>query len=122
MRFFKVLLILLLLLDSRARADRFQAVVLRTQSDCHVDFVKADDQYVRQLEQLDVDFIAYQDEIGVEKTKVEESAAFFENLYKMHKKASKSRLWADVEVFRFEGKVYQSALLPAPAERVIRRR
>ncbi|WP_430973175.1 DUF4434 domain-containing protein [Sunxiuqinia rutila] len=81
--------------------------------------VKADDQYVRQLEQLDVDFIAYQDEIGVEKTQVEESAGFFENLYKMHKKAAKSRLWADVEVFRFEGKVYQSALLPAPAERVI---
>ncbi|MHA7111843.1 DUF4434 domain-containing protein [Sunxiuqinia elliptica] len=81
--------------------------------------VKADDQYVRQLEQLDVDFIAYQDEIGVEKTQVEESAGFFENLYKMHKKAAKSRLWADVEVFRFEGKVYNSALLPAPAERVI---
>ena len=81
--------------------------------------VKADDKYVRQLEQLDVDFIAYQDEVGVEKTQVEESASFFENLYKMHKKAAKSRLWADVEVFRFEGDVYQSALLPAPAERVI---
>ncbi len=81
--------------------------------------VAFDDQYVRQLEQLDVDFIAYQDEIGVEKTRVEESAGFFENLYKLHKKAAKSRLWADVEVFRFEGKVYHSALLPAPAERVI---
>jgi hypothetical protein len=81
--------------------------------------VKAGEQYVRQIEQLDVDFIAYQDEIGVEKTKVEESAGFFENLYKLHKKAAKSRLWADVEVFRFEGKVYQSALLPAPPERVI---
>ncbi|RIJ50868.1 DUF4434 domain-containing protein [Maribellus luteus] len=82
----------------------------------HVAF---DDKYVHQLEQLDVDFIAYQDEIGVEKTQVEESAGFFENLYKLHKKAAKSRLWADVEVFRFEGKVYHSALLPAPAERVI---
>jgi len=40
-------------------------------------------------------------------------------LYRLHKKASKARLWADVEVFRFEGKVYQSALLPAPTERVI---
>ena len=81
--------------------------------------VKADERYVRQIEQLDVDFIAYQDEIGVEKTKVEESAGFFERLYKLHKKAAKSSLWADVEIFRFEGEVYKSALLPAPAERVI---
>lgn len=69
---------------------------------------------------LDIDCIAYQDEIGVEKIKVEESAGYFERLYHLHKKASRARLWADVEVFRFEGKVYQSALLPAPAERVIR--
>lgn len=81
--------------------------------------VKADDEFVRQLEQLDVDFIAYQDEIGVQKTRVEESAAFYEQLYKLHKKAAKAKLWADVEVFRFEGKVYNSALLPAPPERVI---
>jgi len=82
--------------------------------------IKADDKYVRQLELLDIDYIAYQDEVGVEKTKVEESAGYFERLYHLHKKASRARLWADVEVFRFEGKVYQSALLPAPAERVIR--
>ncbi|MBD3383954.1 DUF4434 domain-containing protein [candidate division KSB1 bacterium] len=81
--------------------------------------IKTDDRFIRQLEQLNVDYIAYQDEIGVEKTRVEESAAFFERLYKLHKKAAKSKLWADVEVFRFEGKVYDSALLPAPAERVI---
>lgn len=81
--------------------------------------VTPDEKYVRQLEQLNVDYIAYQDEIGVEKTHVEESAAFFENLHNLHKKAARSKLWADVEVFRFEGKVYQSALLPAPAKRVI---
>ncbi len=81
--------------------------------------VKADDEFVRQLEQLNVDFIAYQDEIGVQKTHVEESAAFYEQLYKLHKKAAKAKLWADVEVFRFEGKVYNSALLPASPERVI---
>lgn len=81
--------------------------------------VKVDDLFVRQLEQLNVDFIAYQDEIGVEKTKVEESAGYFEQLYKLHQKAAKARLWADVEVFRFDGKVYNSALLPAPPERVI---
>ena len=82
--------------------------------------VKDDDKYVRQLEQLNVDFIAYQDEVGVQKTQVEESAVYFERLYKLHQKAAKARLWADVEVFRFEGKVYNSALLPAPPERVIR--
>jgi len=42
--------------------------------------VKADDEFVKQLEKLDVSFIAYQDEIGVNKTKVEESAGFFKNL------------------------------------------
>ncbi|MEA5129165.1 MAG: DUF4434 domain-containing protein [Proteiniphilum sp.] len=82
--------------------------------------VKADDQFTRQLEKLNVDFIAYQDEIGVEKTQVEESAGYFEQLYRVHKKASRARLWADVEIFRFEGEIYQSALLPAPAERIVR--
>ena len=82
--------------------------------------VSADEKYVRQLEQLDVDIIAYQDEVGVEKTEVEESAGYFEKLFNLHKKAAKSRLWADVEVFRFEGQVYRSALLPAPSERVIK--
>ncbi|MDP3441350.1 MAG: DUF4434 domain-containing protein, partial [Ignavibacteria bacterium] len=81
--------------------------------------VKADDKYVRQLEQLDVDIIAYQDEIVVQKTKPEESAAIFERLYNAHKKVAKARLWADIEVFRFEDKVYKSALLPASSERVM---
>ncbi len=81
--------------------------------------VANDDRYVKQLEQLNVDIIAYQDEIGVKKTQVDESAKIFENLYHLHKKAGRSKLWADVEVFTFEDKVYKSALLPAPAERVI---
>lgn len=81
--------------------------------------VTPDETYVRQLEKLDVDYIAYQDEIGVEKTKVEESAGYFKRLHDLHKKAAKAKLWADVEVFKFEGKVYQSALLPAEPERVI---
>jgi hypothetical protein len=81
--------------------------------------VTSDEAYVRQLEQLNVDFIAYQDEVGVEKTAVEESAAYFERLYRLHRKASSAKLWADVEVFRFEGPVYKSALLPAGPERVI---
>lgn len=79
-----------------------------------------DEKYIRQLEQLDVDFIAYQDEIGVEKTAVEESGFFFERLHKMHQKAAKSKLWADVEIFQFEGEIYKSAAIPASIERVVK--
>lgn len=82
--------------------------------------VKADDMFVKQLEMLDVSFIAYQDEVGVNKTRVDESAGFFERLNKVHTKAGRSKLWADVEVFKFEGQTYKSALIPAPAERIIR--
>jgi hypothetical protein len=80
--------------------------------------VKANDLFVKQLEQLDVNYIAYQDEVGVNKTKVDESAGFFENLNKVHTKAGRSKLWADVEFFSFEGQTYKSALVPAPWERV----
>jgi len=82
--------------------------------------VSPDDKYISQLESLDVSFIAYQDEIGVNKTKVEESEKFFEQLHKMHQKAGRSKLWADVEFFRFEGETYKSALLPADPERIIK--
>jgi len=79
-----------------------------------------DDRYVKQLETLDVDIIAYQDEIGVQKTKVEESAAFYEGLRKAHDRVPGVALWADMEVFEFEGTVYRSALLPAKFSRVVR--
>jgi hypothetical protein len=79
-----------------------------------------DDKFVKQLEMLDVSFIAYQDEVGVNKTGVDESAGFFEKLNKVHTKAGRSKLWADVEVFKFEGETYKSALIPAPAERIIK--
>jgi hypothetical protein len=82
--------------------------------------VKADDRYAKQLEQLNVDYIAYQDEVGVEKSTPDQTGRYFERLYQVHQKAAKARLWADVEVFCFEGEVYHSALLPAPPERVIR--
>ena len=77
-----------------------------------------DDRYVKQLESLDLDYIAYQDEVGVQKTRVDEEAAFYEGLRKAHDKAGRAALWADMEVFSFEGTVYQCALLPAPWERV----
>ena len=79
---------------------------------------RPDDLYVKQLENLDLDIIAYQDEVGVQKTYVDQEAAYYEALYNAHQKAGRARIWADMEVFRFEGAVYQSALLPAPWERI----
>ncbi|MGH9450773.1 MAG: DUF4434 domain-containing protein [Terriglobia bacterium] len=77
-----------------------------------------DEKYVKQLESMDVDIIAYQDEVGVEKSKVTETSAFYEGLRKAHDRVPKVAIWADVEIFKFEGKVYGSALLPAPFDRV----
>lgn len=77
------------------------------------------DEYVRQLESLEVDIIAYQDEVGVRKSNVDETSAFYERLRKAHDLAQKATIWADVEIFQFEGTTYKSALLPAPFSRVL---
>lgn len=79
-----------------------------------------DEQYVEQLKALDVDIIAYQDEVGVRKSKPEETAKYYKNLRKAHDAAGKAKLWADMEVFDFEGEVYESALIPASWERIER--
>ena len=39
--------------------------------------------------------------------------SFFEKLKIAHDKAGRSQLWADIELFDFEGIVYNSALIPA---------
>ena len=57
--------------------------------------------------QLD-DIIAYQ--MKLTKTKSEEQQ-HFEQLYLMHTKAGKAKLWADVEVLHLSD-VYKSVLLP----------
>ena len=77
-----------------------------------------DDTFVRQLEGLDVDYVAYQDEVGVEKSLPDETGAYYAGLRKAHDRAGRSHLWADMEIFRFEGDVYHSPLLAAPMERV----
>ena len=82
--------------------------------------LKADDKYVAQLESLDCDIIAYQDEIGVRKSLPEATGAYYEALRKAHDKAGRSALWADMEVFEFEGDVYRSALYAAAMERIDR--
>lgn len=78
----------------------------------------ANNRYVRCLSELDVDFIAYQDEVGVKKTKVDRTKRIFEKLRKAHDKAGRSQLWADIELFDFEGMVYKSALVPADFDRI----
>lgn len=81
--------------------------------------IRLDDKYVRQLERLDIDIMAYQDEIGVKKTKAGTAGKYYEALYKVHAKAGRARLWADLEVFEFEGEVYDSALIPARFNRIL---
>ena len=80
----------------------------------------ADAKYVDQLKSLDVDIIAYQDEVGVRKSKPEDTAEYYKNLRLAHDAAGRSALWADMEIFEFEGDVYRSALIPATWERVQR--
>ena len=82
-------------------------------------YVTLNDGYVRQLENLDVHIIAYQDEVGVHKIKAGETAQYFEALYKMHAKAGRARLWADVEIFDFEAEIYRSPGVPATFDRVL---
>ena len=82
--------------------------------------LKADDRFVCQLEKLDCDIIAYQDEVGVRKSTPHETPAYYEALRKAHDKAGRAALWADMEVFEFEGEVYHSALIPAAMDRIDR--
>lgn len=78
------------------------------------------DLYVRQLDAMDVDIVAYQDEVGVRKSSVSETAGFYAALRKAHDRAEKAKIWADIEIFECEGEVYNSALMPAPFSRVLR--
>ncbi len=77
--------------------------------------VVADDRFVNQIRSLEVDFIAYQDEIGVNRTTYEAADETFARLRDIHDRAGK-QLWADIELFRFEGKV----LHPGAFERIKR--
>lgn len=81
--------------------------------------VVADERFAEQLQTLDVDYVAYQCEVGVRKTQVEELDEIFARLKSVHEQVGVP-LWADVEVFTFEGETYKSPLLPAPFERVQR--
>lgn len=82
--------------------------------------VRADDAFARQLDALEVDIVAYQDEVGVRKSTASETPAYFEALRRVHDRVPQVALWADVEVFEFAAEVYRSALLPADFGRVAR--
>lgn len=79
-----------------------------------------DDTFVKQLAGMDVDYIAYQDEVGVQKSRPEDTAEYYRGLRRAHDRAGQSRLWADMEIFEFTGTVYHSALVPASMERIAR--
>jgi hypothetical protein len=80
-----------------------------------------DQRFIEQLERLDVDIIAYQDEVGCLRMNPDESAAAFSRLRQAHDKVPQRALWADVEVFAWEGPPNQqsSPLIPAPFSRVL---
>lgn len=80
---------------------------------------KCDDKFVRQLEKMNIEIIAYQDGIGVNSTKLGEPAKYFEHLYNAHQKASRARIWADMELFYFEDKT-KGNLLPADFKRIVK--
>src|SRR5690606_35544509 len=54
--------------------------------------------FIDQLRSLDVDYVAYQCEVGVRKTRVEELDGIFSRLKAVHEQASVP-LWVDVEIF-----------------------
>ena len=79
-----------------------------------------DDRFVRQLEQLEVDIVAYQDEVGCLRMNPAQSAVAFEKLRRAHDRVPQRALWADVEMFAWEGPPNKpsSPLIPAPFSRV----
>lgn len=105
-------------LSRQARQLKPQAPILIAPYGTRI--VTPDDKYVRQLDAMDIDIVAYQDEVGVRKSKVTETSAFYEGLRKAHDRSQKAKIWADVEIFEFEGEVYNRALMPASFDRVLR--
>ncbi|MBE7000790.1 MAG: DUF4434 domain-containing protein [Ruminococcaceae bacterium] len=77
-----------------------------------------DAHYIEQLKRLDCDIVAYQDEVGVEKATPEQTKIYFKNLNQAHKAAGRSVIWADMETFQCEGKVYHSPMVGADGARI----
>lgn len=76
---------------------------------------KSDKFFVKQLERMNIDIIAYQDGVGVNGTPLGDAGKYFEHLHEAHQKASRARIWADMELFYFEEGT-KGNLLPADFE------
>lgn len=76
--------------------------------------------FVKQLEKLDVDIVAYQDTVGCFAMDIDQSVRSFEILRKVHDQVPQRTLWADVETFTWEGKdnVRETPLIPAEFSRL----
>ena len=83
-----------------------------------------DDDYVKQIDDLPVDIIAYQDELGCVRPGVTPGTISeqFEKARKAHDRNGRIALWADVETFTWERGVndIKSALVPAAFPRILR--
>ena len=75
-----------------------------------------DETFIRQLDKLDVDIIAYQDTVGCYATDIPGSERAFSVLRKAHDKVPRIALWADVETFTWEGPANDQATPLIPAE------
>jgi hypothetical protein len=86
-------------------------------------FVQWSDDFVRQLESLDVDIIAYQDKVAGPShlRPINVSRTQFAEARKIHDRIPRIALWADIETFTWEGRYNSraSALVPAPFPRVL---
>ena len=56
--------------------------------------------------------------LGVEKATPEQTRIYFKNLNQAHKAAGRSVIWADMETFQCEGKVYHSPMVGADGARI----
>ncbi len=76
--------------------------------------------YMRQLERVNVDIIAYQDEVGCFRMTPAQSAVAYRTLREAHNNVPQRALWADVEVFDWEGPPNRqtSRLIPARFDRL----
>jgi hypothetical protein len=104
--------------DCAQRAKRLNPNCVNLIAPYNIKAEKADDNYVRQLERMNIEIVAYQDGVGVNSTKLGEPARYFESLYKAHQKAARSRIWADMELFYFERGV-SGNLIPADFNRIL---
>ncbi|MEG2947688.1 MAG: DUF4434 domain-containing protein [Bacteroidales bacterium] len=101
--------------DCAQLAKSFNANCVNLIAPYNIKAEKSDSGYIKQLERMNIEIIAYQDGVGVNSTRLGEPARYFENLHRAHEKAARSRIWADMELFYFERGTHGN-LMPADFE------